>query len=189
MFKRSALFIILGFLFAGCFGDKTDMLQTPKENYFSDINLPQSIEFNGEKFYKKYQNDTVAEYYLIGEEGYKWSKIVSVLHASYINNIDEYIKAIHLSHKENTLSKSHYEITKINDFQSVQKELYYPVKGNANFNAFEINYNLSTIQKCGIVSISFSQKFGASSDPKKLTQLLYANEKKFLKEAPRIECK
>lgn len=57
-------------------------------------NLPQNIEYDGQIYHQKYQNEFTVEYYLEDEGGYGWSKLISVTYAPSIKNIDDFITAI-----------------------------------------------------------------------------------------------
>ena len=148
-------------------------------------NLPQNIEYDGQIYHQKYQNEFTVEYYLEDEGGYGWSKLISVTYAPSIKNIDDFITAIK---KTTDPKKGKFKIEKIGSDSSYREEIYYPEPNNPKFNSYEITLDVAKTSECGRVGVSFARNFKTLDELEKTLKAEKLNEK-FLANRPVIECK
>ena len=148
-------------------------------------NLPQNIEYDGQIYHQKYQNEFVVEYYLEDEGGYGWSKLISVTYVPKIKNIDDFIAMIK---KTQDPKKGKFKIEKIGSDSSYREEIYYPEPNNPKFNSYEITLDVTKTSECGLVGVSFARNFKTLDELEKTLKAEKFNEK-FLANRPVIECK
>lgn len=162
--------------------------QTPRmQNLGSDlaaIKFPKTINYGGEIYTAKYGNEVLMEYYLNGEEGYKWTKLLTVISAPQVTRIDDYVEAI--KHAQNA-RKGEFKIKKLSEDSSYREEIYYPVPGS-EFNAYEVTIDVAKITKCGLVGVSFARNFKTLKELQNALKSEKFNEK-FLANVPEIPCK
>ncbi|MCD8212905.1 MAG: hypothetical protein LUC34_02430 [Campylobacter sp.] len=189
--KILALFAAIAFSGCALSEGSSYTLQVPSQtDSFKALSLPQTIKYDEQTFVKGFTNANTAEYYLVGEKEYGWSKLVSVMYDPNISDINVYIKALQKTHEsENKSAKREFSIKKLDEKSSLLKALYYPIKHDKNFDKFEANFSLASIEKCGGVIVYFAQNFPNSYDEKKLLKFLDDNEAIFLKNIPKITCK
>ena len=162
--------------------------QTPRmQNLGSDlaaIKFPKTINYGGEIYTAKYGNEVLMEYYLNGEEGYKWTKLLTVISAPQVTRIDDYVEAIRYAQNAR---KGEFKIKKLSEDSSYREEIYYPVPGS-EFSAYEVTIDVAKITKCGLVGVSFARNFKTLKELQNALKSEKFNEK-FLANVPEIPCK
>ena len=162
--------------------------QTPRmQNLGSDlavIKFPKTINYGGEIYTAKYGNEVLMEYYLNGEEGYKWTKLLTVISAPQVTRIDDYVEAIKYAQNAR---KGEFKIEKLSEDSSYREEIYYPVP-DIEFNAYEVTIDVANITKCGLVGVSFARNFKTLKELQNALKSEKFNEK-FLANVPEIPCK
>ena len=148
------------------------------------IKFPKTINYGGEIYTAKYGNEVFTEYYLNGEEGYKWTKLLTVISAPQVTRIDDYVEAIKYAQNAR---KGEFKIKKLSEDSSYREEIYYPVP-NSEFKAYEVTIDVSKITKCGLISVSFARNFKTLKDLRDALKSEKFNEK-FLANVPEIPCK
>lgn len=185
----------IALIFSGCAltQGKTYQIQLPHQdqttNKFDVLNLPQSVQMQGQIF-TLVKTGNAVEYYKSGERGYGWSELISVIYDPAIKDINIYEKALHHTHQvENSLNPRFYKIEKLDEKSRLTKVLYMPMTGSAEFDNYEANWSLATTQKCGVVVVIYAKKFDKNHDKKSLLTMLEKEQVDFIKNAPNIECK
>ena len=162
--------------------------QTPRmQNLGSDlaaIKFPKTINYGGEIYTAKYGSEVFAEYYLNGEEGYKWTKLLTVIFAPQVMRIDDYVEAIKYAQNDR---KGEFKIKKLSEDSSYREEIYYPVP-DSEFSAYEVTIDVAKITKCGLVGVSFARNFKTLKELQNALKSEKFNEK-FLANVPEIPCK
>ena len=162
--------------------------QTPRmQNLGSDlaaIKFPKTINYGGEIYTAKYGSEVFAEYYLNGEEGYKWTKLLTVIFAPQVMRIDDYVEAIKYAQNAR---KGEFKIKKLSEDSSYREEIYYPVP-DSEFSAYEVTIDVAKITKCGLVGVSFARNFKTLKELQNALKSEKFNEK-FLANVPEIPCK
>jgi putative lipoprotein len=175
-------------LLLGCAATKNEAPKpqsTVSQKSYLVSNLPQNIEYDGQIYHQKYQNEFTVEYYLEDEGGYGWSKLISVTYVPSIKNIDDFITAIK---KTTDPKKGKFKIEKISSDSSYREEIYYPEPNNPKFNNYEITLDVTKTSECGLVGVSFARNFKTLDELEKTLKAEKFNEK-FLANRPVIECK
>ena len=162
--------------------------QTPRmqnlDSDFAAIKFPKTINYGGEIYTAKYGNEVLMEYYLNGEEGYKWTKLLTVISAPQVTRIDDYVEAIKYAQNAR---KGEFKIKKLSEDSSYREEIYYPVP-DSEFNAYEVTIDVAKITKCGLVGVSFARNFKTLKELQNALKSEKFNEK-FLANVPEIPCK
>lgn len=194
--KLKILALVAVFLLGGC-GGSSYQIKMPKNSdanvklpsEFSALNLSNTINFDDKIFTLKYTFENTAEYYLPNEQGYEYSQMITVLFDTKMRDLSLYQKALEHTHKnENRVAPRHYEIKRVGD-KVLQKVLFYPIANHANFNKYEANFILSSVEKCGLISVNYARNFDKNQNRANLIKMLNDGEAHFLKTAPKIECK
>ena len=167
--------------FSGCVAGQN----MPNSSKVSDkLEIPQSINFAGKTFHKRYEDAEFAEYYLQGNPDFAWQELITI---SYINGNDLGLWA-NLLDKNLKNENVKYELyTKANELLEV--ELYYPDKTNTNYNSFEANVALTSTKECGMATIRYAKNFDESQNSQKLWKKVLGNATSVAKNFPKIECK
>ncbi len=171
-------------ILSGCArGGQTPRTQNLDSN-LAAIKFPKTINYGGEIYTAKYGNEVLMEYYLNGEEGYKWTKLLTVISAPQVTRIDDYVEAIKYAQNAR---KGEFKIKKLSEDSSYREEIYYPVPGS-EFSAYEVTIDVAKITKCGLVGVSFARNFKTLKELQNALKSEKFNEK-FLANVPEIPCK
>lgn len=181
---RQFLILFVAILFAGCGGYSAN-LPINSQILSDKIELPKSINFEGKEFYKRFETDEFAEYYLKSDPDFGWSELLSVF---FIDSSDlkGFKEALDMTYKQQNNTK--YEL-KESSQELVEIALYPPIKGSAEFSSFEANTAITRIKKCGMVNIKYAKNFTPSENADKIWKSWKRNSGNILKNLPDIECK
>nr|WP_315057221.1 hypothetical protein [uncultured Campylobacter sp.] len=188
---------LLAAIFGGCaaFRGKVYILEDPKvKEAYSAIELPYSIKIDGETFTRKYKNLAAAYYFLNGEEGFGWSKLVSISYFNDVKNIDEYAYGIYQAIEEANAGKKQedrrsFGILKTNHTQAIIVLLNPPAPGDPHFNKYEVDLMVADMQSCGLVLVQYAKNFDSDRDFKKMRKFIKENKAKILPQMPKIKCR
>jgi lipoprotein len=175
-------------LLLGCAATQKEPLKpqaSANQKSYLVSNLPQKIEYDGQIYHQKHQNEFAVEYYLEDEGGYDWSKLISVTYVPGIKKIDDFIGMIKRTQDP---KKGKFKIEKISSDSSYREEIYYPDSGDPKFNSYEITLDVSKVSECGLVGVSFARNFKTLDELEKTLKAEKFNEK-FLTNRPVVECK
>lgn len=152
------------------------------------INLPKSIELDGSNFTLKGQNLTSAEFYLTDEQGFNWSKLLTVTFSSKAD-IKSHKRAFENSLKSGQFGNTKFELKFISDNEYSGYTIYFPIKGDKKFDNYEINLIQTKNISCGLIMTHYAVKFSSNTDEKTIKNFIDQKLSKISSEFPNITCK
>lgn len=157
------------------------------------VNLPNSITYNGQVY--KYKNITpsFAEYYLVNEKDFDWSKLITI-HYAENRNLKQLDNILKQKIERENLS---YAKTQLTDSSLAWQMVYPPVENDSRYNKIEANTAYALSNNCVLASVTYAQNYQPIADVdtqiKSVVQLLDEQKTEFAIQAQsilsKIECK
>ncbi|MFL1706374.1 hypothetical protein ACHJH3_05160 [Campylobacter sp. MOP7] len=180
-------FVVSLLLLTGCTQSSSYTVKLPASE-LEAINLPNDIELDGLNFTLKGQNLKTAEFYLENEKNFGWSKLISVSLDSKAE-IKTYKKIFENTLKSGQFGKTKFEFKDISDKEYQGYTIYYPVKGDKNFDNYEINLIQTKKLDCGLAATHYAVKFSSDTDEKVITNFIDQKLSAIKTDFPNITCK
>lgn len=180
----SLFFVFLALILAGC-GGSTKELKPPQTN-LAAINLPKNITFQGLNFTLKEQDSISSEYYLDGERGFKWSKLLTISFDKKAP-IDKFKNAFEMILATSKDTKFELNFTSKDRYEGYA--IYPPIKNDPNFNSYELNFIETKQLACGLLSIQYAINFDANTKYEEIKNFVDQNLQTTIKSFPQITCK
>ncbi|WP_169942495.1 hypothetical protein [Campylobacter sp. RM15925] len=178
---------VIALFFTGCKESTSYTIQPPMSD-LELINLPKNIELYGSNFTLKGQNLRTAEFYLENEQNFGWSKLISVSLDSKAE-IKAYKKIFENTLKSGQFGKTKFEFKDISDKEYQGYTIYYPVKGDKNFDNYEINLIQTKKLDCGLVATHYAVKFSSDTNERVITNFIDQKLSAIKTDFPNITCK
>ena len=178
---------VFSLLLTGCDGSKSYAL-TPNASELEYINLPKSIELDELNFMLKGRNLTSAEFYLADEDGFDWSKLVTVSFSAKAD-IKSYKQAFENSLKSGRFGNTKFELKFVSGSEYKGYAIYFPVKDDKKFDSYEIDLIQSKKLDCGLVTMHYAVKFSSDINEKTIKTFIAKKLSKISSEFPKITCK
>ncbi|MDO5046439.1 hypothetical protein [Campylobacter sp.] len=179
--------VAFSLLLTGCRESTSYTLKLPTSE-LERINLPKSIELDGSNFTLKGQNLTSAEFYLENEQGFNWSKLVTVTFSSKAD-IKSHKQAFENSLKSGKFGDTKFELKFISDSEYNGYTIYFPIKGDKKFDNYEINLIQTKKLSCGLAMTHYAVKFKSDTDEKTIKNFIDKKLSKISSEFPNITCR
>lgn len=155
--------------------------------------MPNSITYNGQVY--KYKNITpsFAEYYLVNEKDFDWSKLITI-HYAENRNLKQLDNILKQKIERENLS---YAKTQLTDSSLAWQMVYPPVENDSRYNKIEANTAYALSNNCVLASVTYAQNYQPIADVdtqiKSVVQLLDEQKTEFAIQAQsilsKIECK
>ncbi|MBF0804955.1 MULTISPECIES: hypothetical protein [unclassified Neisseria] len=162
---NKSFFLLATALFAlsGCLGGRTTTITLPEQTQ-APSDIPRQIQYRGETYRLQGRNETQAEYYREGEQGYQWKKLITLHKQTGTVPLGTFagVMTQQLKHEH-----ARYEIVPKKNALQVTV-VYLPKKGHPHFKDHEVNLMHYRQSPCGFTGLQYAERHAAGSDAGKL---------------------
>ncbi|PIE47806.1 MAG: hypothetical protein CSA42_02125 [Gammaproteobacteria bacterium] len=153
----------------------------------TSASVPKSLTYNNQEYNLKYQTQYFSEYYLEDEEGYDWTKLITIHYYPITSSLSKIKMGLDERMKKQDLP---FHDSQLKYDELTWQMVYPPEIGSKKFNNIETDTGFGMETECGIVSVLYGEQHMPADDVKQqikgYIRNLKANKNQYSKNAKDI---